>query len=95
MKKQDLDKLKSFVRHFAITAVAVYTVNPDADVKALIAGVVAGIVGPAIRAVDKNDPAFGKVADWVEVEINKLAKSLQRKRLRRKHRFPASMGKHS
>lgn len=80
MKKKDLDKVKSFVRHFAITAVAVYTVNPDADYKALIAGVVAGVVGPAIRAVDKNDPAFGRVANWVETEIKKLpAKSKKKK----------------
>ena len=80
MKKKDLDKLKSFVRHFAITAVAVYTVNPDADWKAVIAGAVAGIVGPAIRAVDKNDPAFGLLADKAEVEIKKLAKKSTKKK---------------
>lgn len=84
MKKADIDKLKSFVRHFAITAVAVYTVNPDADWKAVIAGAVAGIVGPAIRAVDKNDPAFGKVADWAETEINKLAKKSPKKAVKKK-----------
>jgi hypothetical protein len=84
MKKADLDKLKSFVRHFAITAVAVYTVNPDADWKAVIAGAVAGIVGPAIRAIDKNDPAFGKVADWAEVEIDKLAKKSAKKAPKKK-----------
>ena len=84
MKQKDIDKLKSFVRHFAITAVAVYTVNPDADIKAIIAGAVAGIVGPAIRAIDKNDPAFGKVADWVEVEIDKLAKKSAKKAPKKK-----------
>lgn len=80
MKKQDLDKLKSFVRHFAITAVAVYTVNPDADWKAVLAGAIAGVVGPAIRAVDKNDPAFGKVASWAEAEIKKVAKKAPKKK---------------
>ena len=84
MKKQDLDKLKSFVRHFAITAVAVYTVNPDADWKAIIAGAVAGVVGPAIRSIDKNDPAFGKVADWAEVELDKLAKKSTKKAPKKK-----------
>jgi hypothetical protein len=84
MKQKDLDKLKSFVRHFAITAVAVYTVNPDADWKAIIAGAVAGVVGPAIRAIDKNDPAFGKVADWVEVEVDKLAKKSAKKAPKKK-----------
>lgn len=84
MNKKDLDKLKSFVRHFAITAVAVYTVNPDADWKAVIAGAVAGVVGPAIRAIDKNDPAFGKVADWATVEIDKLAKKSVKKAPKKK-----------
>lgn len=84
MKKQHLDKLKSFVRHFAITAVAVYTVNPDADWKAIIAGAVAGVVGPTIRAIDKNDPAFGRVADWAEAEIDKLAKKSAKKAPKKK-----------
>jgi len=80
MKKEDIDKIKSFVRHFAITALAVYTVNPDADWKAVVAGAVAGIVGPAIRAIDKNDPAFGRVADWAETEIKKIAKKAPKKK---------------
>lgn len=65
---------KSALRHFAITAAAVFVANPDADAKALIAGVVAAIVGPAIRAVDKADPAFGQVAVKVEEKIKKAAK---------------------
>lgn len=84
MDKKTLDKVKSFVRHFAITAVAVYTVNPDADWKAVIAGAVAGVVGPAIRAIDKNDPAFGKVADWSETAIKDLAKKPAKKASKKK-----------
>jgi hypothetical protein len=84
MKQKDLDKIKSFVRHFLITAIAVYTVNPDADWKAIIAGAIAGVVGPAIRAIDKNDPAFGKVADWAELEIDKLAKKSAKKAPKKK-----------
>lgn len=79
MKKKDIDKIKSALRHFALTAAAVWVVTPDADVKALIAGVVAAIVGPAIRAIDKNDPAFGKVAEWAEAEIKKIAKKPTKK----------------
>ena len=79
MKKQHLDKIKSALRHFALTAAAVWVVNPDADVKALIAGTVAAIVGPAIRAIDKNDPAFGRVAEWAETEIKKVAKQSKKK----------------
>ena len=79
LKKKDIDKIKSALRHFVLTAASVWVVSPDANVKALIAGTVAAIVGPAIRAIDKNDPAFGKVADWVEVEIKKLAKKPAKK----------------
>jgi energy-converting hydrogenase Eha subunit B len=65
---------KSALRHFAITAAAVFVANPDADAKAFIAGVVAAIVGPAIRAIDKHDECFGHVAIKVEDKIKKSAK---------------------
>jgi hypothetical protein len=44
----------------------------------LIAGLIA-VAGPAIRAVNPKDPAFGMVADAVDVELNKLAKSDKKK----------------
>ena len=84
MKKEHLDKIKSALRHFVLTAAAVWVVNPDADVKAIIAGAIAGIAGPAIRAIDKNDPAFGRVADWVEVQIKDLAKKPAKKAAKKK-----------
>jgi Na+/H+ antiporter NhaA len=80
LKKATINKIKSALRHFALTGAAVWVVNPDADVKALIAGVVAAIIGPSIRAIDKNDPAFGRVADWVETEIKKVAKKSPKKK---------------
>ena len=80
LKKSDIDKIKSALRHFVLTAAGVWVVNPDSDVKALIAGAVAAVVGPAIRAIDKNDPAFGKVADWAEAEIKKIAKKSPKKK---------------
>lgn len=79
MKEKDIAKIKSALRHFVLTAASVWVVSPDANVKALIAGTVAAIVGPAIRAIDKSDPAFGKVAEWVELEIKKLAKKTTKK----------------
>lgn len=71
-------KYKSAARHFLITAAAVFVANPDADAKALIAGVIAAIVGPTIRAIDKNDPAFGQVAVKVEEKIKKAAKRVKK-----------------
>ncbi len=76
--------MKSAARHFALTAAAVWLAKPDADWKALLAGVVAAIVGPAIRGLDKNDPAFGRVADWVIAEIDKLAKKPVKKAVKKK-----------
>lgn len=76
--------LKSAVRHFSLTAAAVWLAKPDADWKALLAGVVAAIVGPAIRGLDKNDPAFGRVSDWVIAEIDKLAKKPVKKAVKKK-----------
>lgn len=65
---------KSALRHFAVTAAAVWVANPDADIKALLAGVVAAVIGPTLRALDKKDPAFGLVADKITEELDKLAK---------------------
>ena len=84
MKQEHLDKIKSALRHFVLTAAAVWVVNPDADVKAIIAGAVAGIAGPAIRAIDKNDPAFGRVADWVEIQIKDIGKKPAKKAAKKK-----------
>ena len=84
LKRKDIDKLKSALRHFVLTTAGIWVVSPDANVQALLVGAVAGIVGPAIRGIDKNDPAFGKVANWVEVEINKLAKKPVKKAPKKK-----------
>jgi hypothetical protein len=73
MKPQHLQALKSAVRHFALTALALYGAGVT-DIKALAFATAAAIAGPAIRGIDKNDPAFGRVADWVTAEIDKLAK---------------------
>ena len=38
----------------------------------LVAGLIA-VAGPALRAVNSKDPAFGLVADVVDSELKKLA----------------------
>lgn len=65
--------VKSALRHFLLVAIPVWEVS-GGDVKAFVYGVLAAVIGPAIRGLDKNDPAFGKVADWVEKELSKKAK---------------------
>ena len=78
MNKKQTDVLKSAVRHFAITAAGIYAAGVH-DQKAVLIGALAAIVGPAIRGLDKTDPAFGLVADYVTAEIDKLAKASKKK----------------
>lgn len=73
MKPKHLNMIKSAARHFALTAGALY-LGGVTDLKALGLATAAAILGPAIRGVDKNDPAFGRVSDWVVAELDKLAK---------------------
>ena len=73
MTEKHLDILKSAVRHFAVTAIALYA-GGVTDIKALALATIAAVVGPAIRGIDKTDPAFGLVADIVDAKIEKIAK---------------------
>lgn len=79
MNKKQTDMLKSALRHFAVTAIALYAAGVT-DIKALAFATAAAVVGPAIRGIDKKDPAFGLVADVVTVEIDKLAKASKAKK---------------
>jgi len=74
MNKKQTDMLKSALRHFAVTAIALYAAGVT-DIKALAFATAAAVVCPAIRGIDKSDPAFGLVADLVTAEIDKLAKA--------------------
>ena len=73
------DLIKSAIRHFVLVAIAVYQVT-GGDAKAFIYAFVAAIVGPAIRGVYKSDPAFGRIADFVTLELDKLAKADKKKK---------------
>jgi hypothetical protein len=73
----DSKKLKAVVASYARTFVAVVTfavVNGETDIKAIVIAGLVSVVGPAIRAVNPNDPAFGLIADRVEVELKKASK---------------------
>ena len=78
----DSKKLKAIVASYARTFVAVVTyavVNGETDIKAIVIAGLVSVVGPAIRAVNPNDPAFGLIADKVEVELKKASKSKKTK----------------
>lgn len=66
--------LKSYLRGVLVAVLPLISIG-STDVKAYIAAVGAGVLSPALRAMDKKDPAFGKIADAIDLEIEKLAKA--------------------
>lgn len=53
--------LASYLRTFA--AVVAFAVSQgETDVKKILLGAVIAVIGPAARAVNPNDPAFGRGA---------------------------------
>jgi hypothetical protein len=79
MNKKTLEILSSYARSFVVAVMTAYAMGDMSIQDLLIAGLIA-TAGPAIRAVNPKDPAFGMVADAVEVELNKLAKADKRKK---------------
>lgn len=79
MEKKHLEMLKSALRHFVVTAVALYGAGIT-DIKALVFATLAAVVGPAIRGIDKTDPAFGLVADTLENAIIAAATKQSKKK---------------
>lgn len=65
--------IESYARSFVVAAIAVYSAG-ETDIRAITIAGLAAIAGPAIRAVNPKDPAFGFIADAVDVEIKALAK---------------------
>lgn len=71
--------LASYARSFVVAILTAYSMG-STDIKdLLIAGAIA-VLGPAIRAVNPNDPAFGVVADTVQKDLDKLAKATKKKK---------------
>jgi hypothetical protein len=66
--------LASYLRSFLASGLTAYQLG-DKDWKAVLAAGLSAVVPVAIRALNKKDPAFGMVADFAEVEIDKLAKA--------------------
>ena len=71
--------LESYARSFTVAALTAYSMGARDVEDLVIAGAIA-ILGPAIRAVNPKDPAFGLIADTVTVELDKLVKSDKKKK---------------
>ena len=79
MNRKMKSMLESYARSFAVAALTAYSMGARDVEDLLIAGAIA-VLGPAIRAVNPKDPAFGVIADVVEVELDKLAKAEKKKK---------------
>jgi hypothetical protein len=71
--------VKSYVRGVLVAILPLLSINCT-DPRAYVAAIAAGVVSPALRALDKKDPAFGMVANAVDVEIEKLVKADKKKK---------------
>lgn len=65
---------ESYVRSFAIALGVAYSDGFTGSQEILLAALIA-IAGPAIRAINPKDPAFGIIAD----EVTKLLKAEKKK----------------
>ena len=76
--------MKSVIKSYSrgvLVAITPLLATHITDLWAYAVAIFAGVISPALRAMDKNDPAFGTVADIVEVELNKQAeKSASKKK---------------
>lgn len=75
--------LKSYLRGVLVAISPLIAAGAD-EPKMYIYAVIAGVISPAIRALDKKDPAFGMVANAIDAEVNKLAKADKKKKATKK-----------
>ena len=71
--------VESYARSFVVAAIAVYSAG-ESDLKAIVIAGLAAVAGPAIRAINPKDPAFGFIANAVDAEIKVLAKKSAKKK---------------
>ena len=73
----------SYARHFVVAVMSAYAMGDMAIADLLVVGLIA-VAGPAIRAINPKDPAFGMIANIADTELKKLAKSSIKKTVKKK-----------
>lgn len=71
--------IESYARAFIVALGVAYSDGLRGTEEVLIAALIA-LAGPAIRAINPKDPAFGFIADAVDVELKALAKKSAKKK---------------
>ena len=75
--------IESYVRAFVVALGVAYSDGFQGTEEVLIAALIA-VAGPAIRAINPKDPAFGFIADAVDTELKTLAKKSAKKAVKKK-----------
>lgn len=70
--------IASYVRSFAVAALTAYSMGKTDIEDLAVAGLIA-ILGPAIRALNPKDSAFGMTDSTISVDLDKLAKATKKK----------------
>ena len=70
--------LASYARSFVVAVITAYSMGQTEMEDLAIAGLIA-ILGPAIRAMNPNDTAFGMNGNTVSVDLDKLARTTKKK----------------
>jgi hypothetical protein len=78
LSKKQIAIIKSYLRGVGIAVMPLLAIN-ETRPQAYLYAVLAGVVAPAVRAADKNDTAFGRVADPIADDIDKLVKADKKK----------------
>lgn len=79
--------MKSIIKSYArgvLVAITPLLATNQTDPWMYVCAIFAGVIGPALRALDKKDPAFGLIADAIDVELHKLAKKSAKKKTAKK-----------
>lgn len=81
LKEKHKKMLESYGRSFVVAALAAFQASGgDLGLDGvLVAGLIA-VAGPALRALNPKDPAFGLVATVVDTELKKLEKKVASKK---------------
>jgi hypothetical protein len=78
MNKKMKSALASYARSFAVAVLTAYSMGQTEVEDLAVAGLIA-ILGPAIRALNPNDSAFGMTDNTISVDLDKLAKATKKK----------------
>ena len=81
LKEKHKKMLESYGRSFVVAALAAFQASGgDLGLDGLLVAGLIAVAGPALRAINPKDPAFGLVATVVDTELKKLENKVASKK---------------